>query len=61
MKKITFLFVFVVDGNSLVRYLHPSDEELKALIGKNAVTTSNKGKGRKAATTDSRYVCSSLG
>ena len=45
----------VFDFNSLVRYLHPTDEELKGLIGKNA-GTKNKGKGRKAATADSRCV-----
>lgn len=46
---------FILFCNSLVRYLHPSDEELKSLIGKNAVS-SNKGKVRKGAASDSRFA-----
>ena len=38
---------------SLVRYLHPTDEELKALIGKNSAVTS-KVKGKRSAPTDAR-------
>ena len=38
---------------SLVRYLHPTDEELKGLIGKNSTLTS-KGKGKRTAPTDAR-------
>jgi len=38
---------------SLVRYLHPTDEELKGLIGKNS-SVANKGKGKRAAATDAR-------
>lgn len=38
---------------SLVRYLHPTDEELKGLIGKNSAVTS-KGKGKRTAPTDAR-------
>lgn len=47
---------------SLVRYLHPTDDELKSLIGKNATGHATKGKGRKATSADSRFVNSlSLG
>jgi len=44
---------WILCNEHLVRYLHPTDDELKGLIGKNSVTTS-KGRGRKTATTDSR-------
>lgn len=44
---------WILCNEHLVRYLHPTDDELKALIGKNAAGT-NKGKGRKATFTDSR-------
>ncbi|EDO37046.1 predicted protein, partial [Nematostella vectensis] len=37
----------------LVRYLHPTDEQLKAMIGKPVNGT--KGKGRKSVNTESRY------
>lgn len=47
---------------SLVRYLHPTDDELKSLIAKNATGHATKGKGRKATSADSRFVNSlSLG
>ena len=39
---------------SLVRYLHPTDEELKGLIGKNSAVTSKGIKGKRAAPTDAR-------
>lgn len=44
---------WILCNEHLVRYLHPSDEELRSLIGKNAVS-SNKGKVRKGAASDSR-------
>ncbi|XP_015777824.1 PREDICTED: transmembrane protein 161B-like [Acropora digitifera] len=44
---------WILCNEHLVRYLHPSDEELRSLIGKSAVS-SNKGKVRKGAASDSR-------
>ncbi|KAJ7360578.1 hypothetical protein OS493_015686 [Desmophyllum pertusum] len=45
---------WILCNEHLVRYLHPTDEELKGLIGKNSATVTNKGKGRRAAPTDAR-------
>ena len=47
---------FVSFLSSLVRYLHPSDDELKLLIGKNTTVSTNKSKARKGAASDSRFV-----
>lgn len=44
---------WILCNNHLVRYLHPTDDELKGLIGKNSVAT-GKNKGKKAAPTDTR-------
>lgn len=44
---------WILCNEHLVRYLHPSDEELRSLIGKSAMS-SNKGKVRKGAASDSR-------
>ncbi|XP_020601398.1 transmembrane protein 161B-like [Orbicella faveolata] len=44
---------WILCNEHLVRYLHPTDEELKGLIGKNSAVTS-KGKGKRAAPTDAR-------
>lgn len=45
---------WILCNNHLVRYLHPTDDELKSLIGKNATGNATKGKGRKATSADSR-------
>ncbi|XP_068693083.1 transmembrane protein 161B-like [Montipora foliosa] len=45
---------WILCNEHLVRYLHPSDDELKLLIGKNTAVSTNKSKARKGAASDSR-------